>query len=92
METVVMALFNRSEPVFWELMQLQGTENWRCYVRSACTIGAPVVLLVQFVPNVQLNEESEGEDQSSHKGGEEGEGGHEEEILFRLNHGVVIIV
>jgi hypothetical protein len=29
-------------------MQLEGTENWRRYVRSACTIGAPVVLLVYF--------------------------------------------
>jgi hypothetical protein len=47
--------------MFWELMQLEGTENWRRYVRSACTIGASVVLLVQFVPNVQLNEEAEGE-------------------------------
>jgi hypothetical protein len=57
----LMILFNRSEPMFWELMQLEGTENWRRYVRSACTIGASVVLLVQFVPNVQLNEEAEGE-------------------------------
>jgi hypothetical protein len=75
----VMALFNRSEPVFWELMQLEGTENWRCYVRSACTIGASLVLLVQFDLKVQLNEEAEGEGQSSHHGGEEEEGGHEEE-------------
>jgi hypothetical protein len=75
----VMALFNRSEPVFSELMQLEGTENWRRYVRSACTIGDPVVFLVQFVSNVQLNEELDGEGQSSHQGGEEEEGGHEEE-------------
>jgi hypothetical protein len=67
----VMAVFNRSEPVFWELMQLEGTKNWRCYVRSACTIGAQVILLVQFVPNVQMNEEAEGQGQSIHRGGGE---------------------
>jgi hypothetical protein len=55
----VMVVFNRSQPVFWELRHLEGTENWRCYVRSACTIGAPAVLLVQFLPNVG---------QSSHHG------------------------
>jgi hypothetical protein len=64
----VMALFNRSEPVLWELMQLEGTENWRCFVRRACTIGAPVVFLVQFVLKVQLNREAEGEGQSRHHG------------------------
>jgi hypothetical protein len=74
----VMALFNRREPKFWELMHLEGTENWRRYARSACTIGASVVLLVQFVPNVQPNEEAEGQGQSSHHGGEGGEGGQEE--------------
>jgi hypothetical protein len=62
----VVAVCNRSQPVFWELMHLEGTENWRCYVRSACTIVAPTVLLVQFLPNVG---------RSSHHGGEEEEGG-----------------
>jgi hypothetical protein len=38
-----------------------------------------VVLLVQFVPKVQLNEEAKGEGQSSHHGGEEEDGGAEEE-------------
>jgi hypothetical protein len=37
-----------------------------------------VVLLVQFVLNVQLNEEAKGEGQSSHHGGEEEEGGEED--------------
>jgi hypothetical protein len=57
----VMALFNISEPVFWELMRLEGTKNWRRYVRSAWKIGAPMVFLIQFVSMVQLNEEAEGE-------------------------------
>jgi hypothetical protein len=48
---------------------VRSTENWRRYVRSACTIGALVVFPVHFVPNVQLNEEAEGEGQSSHHGG-----------------------
>jgi hypothetical protein len=37
-----------------------------------------VILLVQFVLNVQLNEEAKGEGQSSHHGGEEEEGGEED--------------
>jgi hypothetical protein len=49
---LVMAVSNRSEPMFWEIMHLEGTKNWRCYVRSACTIGAPAILLVQFLQNV----------------------------------------
>jgi hypothetical protein len=60
-----MAVFNRSQPVFLELMHLEGTKNWRRYVKSACTIDASVVLLVQFVTNAQLNEEAEGQGQSS---------------------------
>ena len=28
----VMALFNRSTPVCWELMPLEGTTNWRSYI------------------------------------------------------------
>jgi hypothetical protein len=56
---LVVAVFNKSQVVFWELMHLEGTENWRRYVRSACTIGSLAVLLVQFLPNVG---------QSSHHG------------------------
>jgi hypothetical protein len=41
-----MAVFNISQPVIWELMHLEGTKNWRRYVRSACTIVALVVFLV----------------------------------------------
>jgi hypothetical protein len=33
----VMALFNKSVPVFWDLMQLEGTENW-CSGGFACPI------------------------------------------------------
>ena len=32
----IMARINRSEPVFWELMPLQGTGQWRSYIRNAC--------------------------------------------------------
>jgi hypothetical protein len=53
-------------------MQLEGTENWRRYVRSAN--GAEG----EGQSSHQLNEEAEGEGQSSHQGGEEEESGQEE--------------
>jgi hypothetical protein len=44
-----MALINRSESLYWELMPLQGTEHWRSYIKTACDIGFPVMLFIQVV-------------------------------------------
>jgi hypothetical protein len=82
-ELSVMALFNRSEPVCWELMALEDTANWRHYVTRACQTSVLMVLLVQFLSKVQVNKEAEdwdgdeGEGESGHQG--EGEDGEEEE-------------
>jgi len=42
-----MAVINRSEVLFWELMPLEGTHNWRDYVNIATHRGLPLVLFVQ---------------------------------------------
>ena len=46
-ELSVMAAINRSEVLFWELMPLEGTHNWRDYVNIATHRGLPLVLFVQ---------------------------------------------
>jgi hypothetical protein len=46
---LVMALINRSESLYWELMPLQGTRHWRSYIKTACEIGLPVMLFIQVV-------------------------------------------
>jgi hypothetical protein len=51
----IMALFNRSHPMFWELMPLEGTINWRNYVRNACQCRCLVVLSVQVYDKYQVN-------------------------------------
>jgi hypothetical protein len=48
----IMALINRSESLCWELMPLQGTEQWRSYIKTACDIGLPVMLFIQVVHKV----------------------------------------
>jgi hypothetical protein len=44
-----MALINRSESLYWELMPLQGTEHWRSYIKTTCEIDFPVMLFIQVV-------------------------------------------
>jgi hypothetical protein len=43
----VKALINRSTPVYWELVALEGTPRWRGFIRNACRVGLPVILFVQ---------------------------------------------
>jgi hypothetical protein len=45
----IMALINRSESLYWELMPLQGTEHWRSYIKTTCDIGLPVMMFIQVV-------------------------------------------
>jgi hypothetical protein len=45
----IMALINRSESLFCELMPLQDTEHWRFYIKQACEIGLLVMLFIQVV-------------------------------------------
>jgi hypothetical protein len=42
-----MALINRSEHVYWELVPLKGTQRWRSFIRNACRVGLLMILFVQ---------------------------------------------
>jgi hypothetical protein len=75
----IMALFNRSHPVFWEFMPLEGTRNWRNYVRNACQSRCLVVLFVQVYDNSQVNQTPKGGEECGSEGGEEGGGDGVEE-------------
>jgi hypothetical protein len=71
-----MVLINRSAPVYWELVALEGTSRWRSFIRNACRVGLTIILFVQFTRRVgsssQVYEEVEDVDEGG--GGEEGEG------------------
>jgi hypothetical protein len=43
----VMALINRSAPLYWELVALKGTPRWRSFIRNSCRVGLPVILFIQ---------------------------------------------
>jgi hypothetical protein len=77
----VMALINRSTPMYWELVALEGTPRWRGFIRNACRVGLPVILFVQTYlkggSSSQVHEEAEDVDEG--EGGEEGEGAEEGE-------------
>jgi hypothetical protein len=72
-----MALINKSESVYWELMPLQGTEHWRSYIKTSCEIGLLVVLFVQVVHKVG----------SSSQVHEEGSAGHQAEAELQVGDG-----
>jgi hypothetical protein len=42
-----MALINRSAPVYWELVALEGTPRRRSFIRNACRVGLPMIFFVQ---------------------------------------------
>jgi hypothetical protein len=77
----VMALINKSEHVYWELVPLEGTPRWRSFIRNACRFGLPVILFVQVFQkgwsSSQVHEEAEDVDKG--EGGEEGEQQEEDE-------------
>ena len=89
----IMALINRSEAVYWELMPLQGTEHWRSYIKTACEIGLPVMLFIQVVHKAGSSSQVHEEGSAAHQGEaelqagdgpatepqEEGDGGSSEE-------------
>jgi hypothetical protein len=87
----IMALINRSESLFWELMPVQGTEHWRSYIKTTCDIGLPVMMFVQVVhkagssSQVSVSDAHQGEaevqagDGPATESHEEGEGQGEEE-------------
>jgi hypothetical protein len=44
----VKALINRSTPVYWEIVALEGTPRWRGFIRNACRVGLPVIWFVNL--------------------------------------------
>jgi hypothetical protein len=76
-----MTLINRSAPVYWELVPLEGTPQWRSFIRNACRVDLPMILFVQLYQkggsSSQVHEEAEDVDEGG--GGEEGEGAGEGE-------------
>jgi sugar phosphate permease len=75
----VMALINRSEHLYWELVPHEGTPQWRSFIRNACLVGLLVILFIQVFQkgssSSQVHEEAEDVDEG--RGGEEGEGAEE---------------
>jgi hypothetical protein len=45
----IMALINRSESLYWELMSLQDTEHWRSYIKTTSEISLPMMFFIQVV-------------------------------------------
>lgn len=72
----VRCLVNRVQHGFyWELVELQGTKNWRDYVQCATERGWPLVLLVETVmtrvPQMDVGEEDRGPDSQDNLENEE---------------------
>ena len=56
-----MAVVSRREPVFWELLPLEGTQNWRNYVNISSSRGLPLVLFVQAFEKISFSTEAGGD-------------------------------
>ena len=56
-----MAVVSRREPVFWELLPLEGTQNWRNYVNISSSRGLPLVLFVQAFEKISFRTEAGGD-------------------------------
>jgi hypothetical protein len=67
-----MALINRCEHVYWELVPLEGTPQWRSFIINAYRFGLPVILFVQVFQkgesSSQVHEEVEDVDESDEEG------------------------
>jgi hypothetical protein len=70
-----MALINRSESLYWELMPLQDTEHWRSYIKTACEIGLPIMLFIQVVHKTGSSSQVPEEGSDAHQGEVELEAG-----------------
>jgi hypothetical protein len=64
----IMALINRSESLYWELMPLQGTEHWRIYIKTTCDVGLPVMLFIQVVHKAGSSSQVHEEVSAAHQG------------------------
>jgi hypothetical protein len=87
----VMALINRSTPVYWELVALEGTPRWRGFIINACRVGLLVILFVQTYQkggsSSQVHEEAEDVDEG--EGAEEGDAKGEQASRGYIVTGVI---
>ena len=60
-EISVNAVVGRREPVFWELLPLEGMQNWRNYVNISTSQGLPLALFVQAFEKVRFSTKVGGE-------------------------------
>src|SRR6185312_8194540 len=60
-EISVIAVVSRRKSVFWELLPLQGTQNWRNYVNISSSRGLPLALFVQAFEKIRFSTEAGGE-------------------------------
>jgi len=56
-----MAVVSRREPVFWELLPLEGTQNWRNYVNISSSRGLPLVLFIHAFKKISFRTEAGGD-------------------------------
>jgi hypothetical protein len=63
-----MALINRSESLYWELMPLQGTEHWRSNIKTTSDIRLPVMLFTQVVQKAGSSSQVHEEGSAAHQG------------------------
>ena len=56
-----MAVVSRREPVFWELLPLEGTQNCRNYVNISSNRDLPLVLFVQAFEKISFRTEAGGD-------------------------------
>jgi hypothetical protein len=63
-----MALINRNESLYWELMSLQGTEYCRSYIKTACEIDLPVMLFIQVVHKAEPGSQVSEDGSDAHQG------------------------
>jgi hypothetical protein len=66
-----MALINRSESLYWELMPLQGTEHWRSNIKTTSDIRLPVMLFIQVVQKAGSSSQVHEEGSAAHQGEDE---------------------
>jgi len=53
-----MAVVSRRELVFWEILPLEVTENWRNYVNISTSRGLPLALFVQAFEKIRFSTEA----------------------------------
>ena len=76
-----------NESVFWELMLIRNTSDWKMYMSTAIHRGWPLVMLVQILPKVVSPSEGDEHYDNTHGGMHEQQGVEEGEENADEDHG-----